>query len=89
MGALLHTRVKDELVARIGCLARGRIVKASGPDADTLMPDFVAGGLVSAIRRWIQDGRRLSARELVHKAQVLVGTLRRDGLPDAEPTDIA
>ncbi|MGN0070384.1 MAG: TetR/AcrR family transcriptional regulator [Atopobiaceae bacterium] len=89
MGALLHTRVKDELVARIECLVRDRIAKASGPDAGTLMPDFVAGGLVSAMRRWIQDGRRLSARELVQKAQALVGTLRKDGLPDAEPTDIA
>lgn len=89
VGALLHTRVKDDLVARIERLVHDRVVSAAGPDAGSLIPDFVAGGIVSAFRRWVQDGRHLSASGLVHKVSALLGMLGHGTGQSEESTDIA
>lgn len=87
VGALLHTRVKDDLVARIELAVRDRIVSHAGPEDESFLPDFMAGGIISAFRRWMQDGKRLSARELVHKVSGLLSKMRGDtrdaGIEDA------
>ena len=76
-------------MARIERLVHDRVVSAAGPDAGSLIPDFVAGGIVSAFRRWVQDGRHLSASELVQKVSALLGMLGHGTGQSEEPTDIA
>lgn len=86
LGALLQTRVRGDVVARLESMLRDRIaaaIAAKGQDSTDLLADFLAGGVVSAFRQWIESGRRQTPQELSRKIAELLGMVG-EGLPEGE-----
>lgn len=74
LGALLGTRVREDVVARLQRLLRERIARTlehEGQDGSGLLPDFLAGGLISAFRKWLHEGKGITPQDLSHKAAML------------------
>ena len=74
LGALLGTRVREDVVARLQALLRERIactLEREGRDGSGLLPDFLAGGLISAFRKWLREGAGITPQDLSHKAATL------------------
>lgn len=84
LGALLQTRVRGDVVARLESVLRDRIAAVlapAGEDGTELLADFLAGGVVSAFRQWLDSGRRETPEDLSQRIAKIFSAIGR-ALPD-------